>query len=113
MYKKYIYLGLSIVALLSTVLWVNHQRNKTKRYYEQEATKNISDSLKDTVYVDKIVVDSVQLEKLNDSIQILNNMIKNNIKKPITKSNEKANIISKSSSKQFNDFLANRYKDRK
>jgi len=113
MYKKYIYLGLSIVALLSTVLWVTYQKNKTKRYYEQEVIVNATDSLKDTVYVDKIIVDSVQLEKLNDSIQILNNMIKNNIQKPITKSNEKANIISKSSSKQFNDFLANRYKDRK
>ena len=113
MYKKYIYLGLSIVALLSTVLWVTYQKNKTKRYYEQEAISNAKDSLKDTVYVDKIIVDSVQLEKLNDSIQILNNMIKNNIQKPITKSNEKANNISKSSSKQFNDFLSERYKDRK
>lgn len=113
MYKKYIYIGLSIVALLSTVLWVTYQKNKTKKYYEQEETTISTDSVKDTVYVDRIIVDSVQLERLSDSIQILNNMIKNNIQKPIKKSNEKTTIISKSSSKQYNDFLSDRYKNRK
>lgn len=113
MYKKYVYIGLSIIAFLSTVLWITYKKNQTKKFYDNYETTMVKDSAKDTVYVDKIVMDTVQMEKLRDSIQILNNMIKNNIQKPITKSNEKANIISKSSSKQFNDFLANRYKDRK
>jgi NADH:ubiquinone oxidoreductase subunit D len=105
-----------MIALISTVLWINHQKNKNKKYYDnydQSIIKLKNDSLKDTVYVDRIVMDTVKMEKLRDSIQILSNMIKNNIQKPITKSNEKGNIISKSSSKQFNDFLADRYKDRK
>lgn len=113
MYKKYVYIGLSMIALLSTVLWITYKKNQAKKFYDNYETTMVKDSAKDTVYVDKIVMDTVQMEKLMDSIQILNNMIKNNIQKPITKSNEKANIISKSSSKQFNDFLANRYKDRK
>jgi NADH:ubiquinone oxidoreductase subunit D len=113
MYKKYVYIGLSIIAFLSTVLWIGYKKNQAKKFYENYETVVTNDSTKDTVYVDKMVIDTVQMEKLRDSIQILNNMIKNNIQKPITKSNEKATIISKSSSKQYNDFLSDRYKNRK
>jgi NADH:ubiquinone oxidoreductase subunit D len=113
MYKKYVYIGLSIVAFLSTVLWISYKKNQAKKFYENYETVATIDSTKDTVYIDRMVMDSVQMERLRDSIQILNNMIKNNIQKPITKSNEKANIISKSSSKQYNDFLTDRYKNRK
>lgn len=113
MYKKYVYIGLSCLALLGTVIWISYQKKKNQEYMERSF--QTQDSTHDTVFVDKVVVDSIQLQKMQDSITILNNMIKNNIQKPITnkKQNEKVNNISNYSSKQFNEFLSDRYKDRK
>jgi len=61
-------------------------------------------------------LDSIALERANDSIEILNNMIANNVKQVKyikVKSNEKANNVSTWSSVQYNSYLSDRYKDRK
>ena len=61
-------------------------------------------------------LDSIALVRAQDSIEILNNMIKNNIQKVKyikVKSNEKASTVSTWSSAQYNEYLTDRYKDRK
>jgi hypothetical protein len=61
-------------------------------------------------------LDSIALQRAKDSITILNNMIKNNIQKVKyikVKSNEKASTVSTWSSAQYNEYLSDRYKDRK
>jgi hypothetical protein len=61
-------------------------------------------------------LDSIALERAMDSITILNNMIANNVKQVKyikVKANEKANNVSTWSSAQYNEYLSDRYKDRK
>jgi hypothetical protein len=61
-------------------------------------------------------LDSIALERAKDSIEILNNMIANNVQKVKyikVKSNEKASTVSTWSSAQYNEYLSDRYKNRK
>ena len=110
--KKWIYIGLAF-AFLGIVLLLAK--------CNQEADVVIKDDYQpvkeQTIEVAKRnTLDSIALERAMDSITILNNMIKNNIKQVKyikVKSNEKANTVSTWSSAEFNSYLSDRYKDRK
>ena len=110
--KKWIYIGLAF-AFLGIVLLLAK--------CNQEAEVVIKDDFQpvkeQTIEVAKRnTLDSIALERANDSIEILNNMIANNIQKVKyikVKSNEKANNSSTWSSNQYNSYLTDRYKDRK
>jgi len=110
--RKWIYIGLAF-AFLFTVLIIAK--------CNQDAEVVIKDDYKpkkeQTIEVAKRnTLDSIALERAKDSIEILNNMIKNNIQKVKyikVKSNEKASTVSTWSSAQYNEYLSDRYKNRK
>jgi hypothetical protein len=110
--KKWIYIGLAF-AFLGIVLLLakcNQEADVViKDDYQPKKEQTIEVAKRNTL-------DSIALERANDSIEILNNMIANNIQKVKyikVKSNEKANTVSTWSSDQFNGYLSDRYKDRK
>ena len=110
--RKWIYIGLAF-AFLFTVLIIAK--------CNQDAEVVIKDDYKpkkeQTIEVAKRnTLDSIALERAKDSIEILNNMIKNNVQKVKyikVKSNEKASTVSTWSSAQYNEYLSDRYKNRK
>jgi len=110
--RKWLYIGaafafLGIVLLLAK--WNTESEVVIKDDYVPQKEQNIEVAKRNTL-------DSIALERANDSITILNNMIKNNIKQVKyvkVKSNEKANNVSTWSSVQYNEYLSDRYKDRK
>jgi len=110
--RKWIYIGLAF-AFLFTVLIIAK--------CNQDAEVVIKDDYKpkkeQTIEVAKRnTLDSIALERAKDSIEILNNMIQNNVQKVKyikVKSNEKASTVSTWSSAQYNEYLSDRYKDRK
>ncbi len=109
--KKWIYIALAF-AFLGIVLLLakcNESEVVVKDDYVPKKEQTIEVAKRNTL-------DSIALERANDSIEILNNMIANNIKQVKyikVKSNEKANTVSTWSSDQFNGYLSDRYKDRK
>ena len=110
--KKWIYIGLAF-AFLGIVLLLAKCNQESdvviKDDYQPKKEQTIEVAKRNTL-------DSIALERANDSIEILNNMISNNIQKVKyikVKSNEKANTVSTWSSDQFNGYLSDRYKDRK
>lgn len=110
--RKWIYIGASF-ALLGIVLLLakcNEEADVViKDDYTPKKEKTIEVAKRNTL-------DSIALERAMDSITILNNMIKNNIKQVKyikVKANEKANNVSTWSSAQYNEYLSERYKNRK
>lgn len=109
--KKWIYIGLSF-AFLGIVLLLakcNESKIVVKDDYVPKKEQTIEVAKRNTL-------DSIALQRAKDSIEILNNMIANNIKQVKyikVKSNEKANNVSTWSSAQYNEYLTDRYKNRK
>ena len=110
--RKWIYIGLAF-AFLGVVLLLtkcnDEPKVKVKDDYIPKKEQTIEVAKRNTL-------DSIALERAKDSIEILNNMIKNNIQKVKiikVKSHEKASTVSTWSSAQYNEYLSDRYKDRK
>lgn len=115
--KKWLLIVISFCALLAVLVW--GERNKRKAlefqntaFVEKPDTNNNSEQ-----YLSRIASDSILLIKLSDSISVLNRLIENNnssekIKYVKVKTHEKNNNVSVWSSNKYNEFLANRYKDR-
>ena len=110
--RKWLYIGaaflvLGIVLLLPKCnkepkLIINDDYVPQKEQTVQNAKRNL--------------LDSIALVRAQDSITILNNMIKNNVQQVKyikIKSNEKANNVSTWSTAQYNEYLSDRYKNRK
>ena len=110
--RKWIYIGLAFAFLFIVLLLAK---------CNQDAEVVIEDDYKpkkeQTIEVAKRnTLDSIALERAKDSIEILNNMIANNVQKVKyikVKSNEKASTVSTWSSAQYNEYLSDRYKNRK
>lgn len=110
--KKWIYIGLSFLILFLVLILGYCNRPKDLIIKDEVPVSKV----KTIDYAKKVVLDSIALERMQDSIAILNNMIANNVQKVKyikIKSNEKINNVSKWSSAQYNEFLTDRYKDRK
>ena len=110
--RKWIYIGLAF-AFLAAVLLIAKCNDEAEVVVQDEFVPK----KEQTVEVAKRnTLDSIALQRANDSIEILNNMIANNVKQVKyikVKSNEKANNVSTWSSAQYNQYLSDRYKDRK
>jgi hypothetical protein len=110
--RKWIYIGLAF-AFLATVLLIAKCNDEAEVVVQDEFVPKKEQTIE---VAKRNTLDSIALERANDSIEILNNMIANNIQKVKyikVKSNEKANTVSTWSSDQFNGYLSDRYKDRK
>ena len=112
--RKWIYIGLSFFALFLVMLigYCNKKRSEKLIIRDEEPVSK----MKSIDYGKQVILDSIAMERMQDSIEILNNMIKNNIQKVKyikVKANEKANNVSTWSSAQYNEFLTERYKNRK
>jgi len=112
--RKWLFIGLSFFGLFIVMFigYCNKKRNeKLIIKDEQPVSKK-----KSIDYGKQVILDSIAMERMQDSIDILNNMIKNNVQKVKyikVKANEKANNVSTWSSAQYNEFLTERYKNRK
>lgn len=111
--RKWIYIGLAF-AFLFIVLIIAKCNQDPEIVIKDD---NYKPKKEQTIEVAKRnTLDSIALERAKDSIEILNNMIKNNIQKVKyikVKSNEKASTVSTWSSAQYNEYLSDRYKNRK
>jgi len=110
--RKWIYIGLAF-AFLATVLLIAKCNDEAEVVVQDEFVPKKEQTIE---VAKRNTLDSIALERANDSIEILNNMIANNIKQVKyikVKSNEKANNVSTWSSNQYNSYLTDRYKDRK
>jgi hypothetical protein len=110
--RKWIYIGLAFVFLFIVLILAKCNQEAevvVKDDYVPKKEQTIEVAKRNTL-------DSIALQRAKDSITILNNMIKNNIQKVKyikVKSNEKASTVSTWSSAQYNEYLSDRYKDRK
>ena len=110
--RKWIYIGLAFAFLFIVLMITKCNKDAEiviKDDYTPKKEQNIEVAKRNTL-------DSIALERAMDSIQILNNMIANNVKQVKyikVKSNEKASNVSTWSSAQYNEYLSDRYKDRK
>ena len=110
--RKWIYIGLAF-SFLAAVLLIAKCNDEAEVVVQEEFVPKKEQTIE---VAKRNTLDSIALERANDSIEILNNMIANNIKQVKyikVKSNEKANTVSTWSSDQFNGYLSDRYKDRK
>jgi len=110
--RKWIYIGLAF-AFLGTVLLIAKCNDKATEVIKDDYVPKKEQTIE---VAKRNTLDSIALERAMDSIQILNNMIANNVKKVKyikVKSNEKDNTVSTWSSAEFNSYLADRYKNRK
>jgi hypothetical protein len=110
--RKWIYIGLAF-AFLAAVLLIAKCNDEAEIVVQEEFVPKKEQTIE---VAKRNTLDSIALERAMDSIQILNNMIANNIKQVKyvkVKSNEKANNVSTWSSVQYNEYLSDRYKDRK
>ncbi len=110
--RKWIYIGLAF-AFLATVLLIAKCNDEAEVVVQDEFVPKKEQTIE---VAKRNTLDSIALQRANDSIEILNNMIANNIKQVKyikVKSNEKANNVSTWSSAQYNQYLSDRYKDRK
>ena len=110
--RKWIYIGLAF-AFLATVLLIAKCNDEAEIVVQEEFVPKKEQTIE---VAKRNTLDSIALQRANDSIEILNNMIANNIKQVKyikVKSNEKANNVSTWSSAQYNQYLSDRYKDRK
>lgn len=110
--RKWIYIGLAFAFLFIVLIIAKCNRDAEvviKDDYTPKKEQTIEVAKRNTL-------DSIALERAKDSIEILNNMIKNNVQKVKyikVKSNEKASTVSTWSSAQYNEYLSDRYKNRK
>jgi len=110
--RKWIYIGLAFAFLFIVLILAKCNQEAevvVKDDYVPKKEQTIEVAKRNTL-------DSIALQRAKDSITILNNMIKNNIQKVKyikVKSNEKASTVSTWSSAQYNEYLSDRYKDRK
>ncbi len=110
--RKWIYIGLAF-AFLATVLLIAKCNDEAEVVVQDEFVPKKEQTIE---VAKRNTLDSIALQRANDSIEILNNMIANNVKQVKyikVKSNEKANNVSTWSSAQYNQYLSDRYKDRK
>ena len=110
--RKWIYIGLAF-AFLAAVLLIAKCNDEAEVVVQDEFVPKKEQTIE---VAKRNTLDSIALQRANDSIEILNNMIANNIKQVKyikVKSNEKANNVSTWSSAQYNQYLSDRYKDRK
>ena len=110
--RKWLYIAGSL-AILCTVLLLAKCNQKADVVVKDDFTPKKEKTIE---VAKRNLLDSLALERAMDSITILNNMIKNNIKEVKyikVKTNEKANNVSAWSSAEFNNYLSDRYKDRK
>ena len=111
--KKYVMIGLSVVALILIFILYKKIKDRNKLIIKDDYVPKKEQTIE---VAKRNTLDSIALERANDSIEILNNMIKNNVQKVKyikVKSNEKASTVSTWSSAQYNEYLSDRYKDRK
>tara|TARA_R110000868_G_scaffold175150_3_gene412102 strand:+ start:476 stop:847 length:372 start_codon:yes stop_codon:yes gene_type:complete len=109
-YKKWIYIGVSLLFLIVTVLWGRYQQKKTDFYYKP-LVATVS-KVKEVDYKAMYERDSVLLHALMDSIVVLRTMI--NARENVVVELPKPKSIprlSVSSSNEFNEYLMIRYKD--
>lgn len=110
--RKWIYITLAFAFLFIVLIIAKCNQDAevvVKDDYQPKKEQTIEVAKRNTL-------DSIALERANDSIEILNNMIKNNVQKVKyikVKSNEKASTVSTWSSAQYNEYLSDRYKNRK
>ena len=110
--RKWIYIGLAF-AFLAAVLLIAKCNDEAEVVVQDEFVPKKEQTIE---VAKRNTLDSIALQRANDSIEILNNMIANNVKQVKyikVKSNEKANNVSTWSSAQYNQYLSDRYKDRK
>ena len=109
-YKKWVYIGISLLLLIVTVLWGKYQQKKTDLYYKP-VVATVS-KVKEIDYKAMYQRDSVLLHALMDSIVVLRTMInaRENVVVEIPKP-KSIPRLSVSSSNEFNEFLMTRYKD--
>lgn len=107
--RKWVYIGLSIIALLMVVLWGEYNKRKAAKWGQGQFKEGV---VKVVDYKAMYERDSVLLSALMDSIVVLRTMItaKENVvvELPKEKSFPKLSV---SSSKEFNEYLMIRYKD--
>lgn len=111
--KKKIIIGMSIIIAILAVWLYFKIKNRDKLIIKDDYVPHKEQSIE---VAKRNTLDSIALERAKDSIQILKNMIENNVQKVKyikIKSNEKANTVSTWSSAQYNEYLSDRYKDRK
>lgn len=111
--KKYITIALCLLGIILCIWLYIKIKNRNKLIIKDDYVPKKEQSIE---VAKRNTLDSIALERANDSIQILKNMIENNIQKVKyikVKSNEKASNVSTWSSAQYNEFLTDRYKDRK
>jgi uncharacterized protein YxeA len=111
--KKNLIIVISVFGLI-LIIWLYVKiRDRNKLIIEDSYVPKKEQSIK---VAKRNTLDSIALVRAQDSIEILNNMIKNNIQKVKyikIKTNEKASTVSTWSSAQYNEFLTERYKNRK
>jgi hypothetical protein len=110
--RKWIYIGLAF-ACLAAILLIAKCNDTAKIVIKDDYVPKKEQTIE---VAKRNTLDSIALQRAQDSITILNNMIKNNIQQVKyikVKSNEKANNVSTWTSAQYNEYLSNRYKDRK
>jgi len=110
--RKWIYIGLAF-ALLGIVLLLAKCNEEAEVVIKDDYVPKKEQTIE---VAKRNTLDSIALERAKDSIEILNNMIENNVQKVKyikVKSNEKASTVSTWSSAQYNEYLSDRYKDRK
>lgn len=110
--RKWLYIGAAFL-FLGIVLLLPKCNNEAdevvKDDYQPKKEQTVQNAKRN-------LLDSIALVRAQDSITILNNMIKNNIQQVKyikIKSNEKANNVSTWSTAQYNEYLSDRYKNRK
>lgn len=111
--RKWIFIGIAIFFLFIVLLLAKCNNDRNEKALKQEPIR-IKQSTID--YGKQVALDSIAIERMQDSIEVLNNMIKNNVQQVKyikVKAHEKANNVSKWSSAQYNEFLSERYKNRK
>ncbi len=110
--RKWIYIILAFVFLFIVLMMAKCNQDPEvviKDDYQPKKEQTIEVAKRNTL-------DSIALQRAKDSIEILNNMIQNNVQKVKyikVKSNEKASTVSTWSSAQYNEYLSDRYKNRK
>jgi hypothetical protein len=111
--KKNLIIAISVFGLI-LIIWLYVKiRDRNKLIIEDSYVPKKEQSIQ---VAKRNTLDSIALVRAQDSIEILNNMIKNNIQKVKyikIKTNEKASTVSTWSSAQYNEFLTERYKNRK
>jgi len=110
--RKWLYIGAAF-SVLGIVLLLTKCNKEPKLIINDDYVPKKEQTIENAKHN---LLDSIALVRAQDSITILNNMIKNNIQKVKyikIKSNEKANNVSTWSTAQYNEFLSDRYKNRK